>query len=86
MKKNRSSFLIEYPEGWMITLFDKGNFVKYFNSAEDDWEDALEYEELFMMTGKINNVRHRVKLGGYHEVSEIDIFNLDELLSLVSTR
>ena len=86
MKTNRSSFLIEYPEGWMITLFDGDMNVNYFNSAEDDWEDVLEYEELFMMAGKINNTRHRVKLGTYQEVSEINIFDLGELLSFISTR
>ena len=37
---------------WTVYCFENGGlYKKYFNDAEDDWDDALDYVDLFLENG-----------------------------------
>jgi hypothetical protein len=82
MQKNqgRYVFVFEYDQDWMIVCYkydeDRCSFhnTKYFNSAEDDWDDALDYVDLFLENG---GKKYWYKLPDYDHIANIDIFQLD---------
>lgn len=43
----RYAFIFDYNEGWMIILYQNGKQSKYFNSAEDGWDNSIDYMNLF---------------------------------------
>ena len=47
----RYAFVFDYDRGWMIVLYQDGKQSKYFNSAEDGWDNSIDYMNLFLENG-----------------------------------
>lgn len=70
---DRYVFIFDYTGGWMILCFENENNEKYFNSAEDGWDDALDYADMFLKNG---GTKYYYQLPSYDLVKDLDIFNL----------
>ena len=71
--KERYAFMFEYENEWMIVLYENGRNVKYFNNSDNDWDDALDYVDLFLENG--GNM-YQYELPSYSYITDLDIFNL----------
>lgn len=71
--KERYTFMFEYENEWMIVLYENGRNVKYFNNSDNDWDDALDYVDLFLENG--GNM-YQYELPSYSYIIDLDIFNL----------
>lgn len=72
--KERYAFVFEYENDWMIVLYENGINVKYFNSAENDWDDSLDYVALFLESG---GNRYWYNLPSYNYIENLNIFELE---------
>ena len=70
---NRYVFVFNYGRDWMIICYKDGNDDKYFNSAENDWDDSLDYAEMLIENG--GNMYY-YELPSYDLIKSIDIFSL----------
>lgn len=66
-------FIFEYGRDWMIVCYEDGVNKKYFNSAEDDWDNSLDYADMFIKNG---GNKYYYKLPDYDCVADINIFSL----------
>ena len=73
--RNRYVFIFDYGSDWMIVCYENGVDKKYFNSAEDGWDNSLDYADMFIENG---GNRYYYKLPSYDCVAEIDVFNLKD--------
>lgn len=73
--KERYVFIFDYPESWMIVLYENGINTKYFNSEDSNWEDSIFCAELFVENG---GNEYYYKLPSYDVISDIDIFELKD--------
>lgn len=73
MKNNRYVFFFEYGRDWMIGCYGSNEEEKYFNSAENYFDDSLDYVDLFLEN--CGNKYH-YELPDYSYVENIDIFDL----------
>lgn len=71
---NRYAFIFDYTEGWMIVLYENGVEEKYFNSAEDGWDNSLDYTNMFV--GE-SGTKYYYQFSEYDLVADIDIFSLE---------
>lgn len=72
---NRYIFIFDYGRDWMIICYENGTYKKYYNSAEDDWDNSLDYADMFIENG---GNRYYYKLPNYDHVADIDVFNLND--------
>ena len=49
--RNRYVFIFDYGSDWMIVCYENGVDKKYFNSAEDGWDNSLDYVDMFVENG-----------------------------------
>lgn len=83
MDKEQGSyvFIFEYGRDWMVVCYESSENrqcftkTKYFNSAEDFWDNALDYVNLFLKNG---GNKYWYELPDYDYICDIDIFNLDD--------
>lgn len=73
--KSRYVFIFDYGCDWMILCYENEYNRKYFNSAEDNWDDSLDYADMFIENG---GNRYYYKLPSYDAVSGIDVFSLHD--------
>ena len=73
--KNRYVFIFDYECDWMIVCYKDGVEEKYFNSAEDDWDDSLDYADMFVENG---GNRYYYKLPDYDYLEGISVFSLED--------
>lgn len=73
--KNRYVFIFDYGYDWMIVCYEDGVEKKYFNSSEDDWDDSLDYADIFIENG---GNRYYYKLPDYDYIVGINVFNLED--------
>ena len=71
----RYAFIFDYNEGWMIILHQNGKQSKYFNSAEDGWDNSIDYMNLFLENG---GNRYYYQGHTYEDVANIDVFSLSD--------
>lgn len=71
--KERYAFIFDYNGGWMILLYEDGINTKYFNSAENGWDDSLDYTDLFIGNG---GTKYHYMLPSYDFIKNIDVFGL----------
>lgn len=72
--KERYVFIFDYPEDWMIVLYENGEEIKYFNSSENNYDDSLFCAELFVENG---GTTYHYKLPSYDIISDLDVFELN---------
>ena len=72
---NRYAFVFDYGRDWMIVCYKNGNEDKYFNSAEDDWDDSLGFAEMFIENG--GNMYY-YELPSYDFIENMDVFSLKD--------
>ena len=70
---DRYVFIFDYESDWMILCYENGRNKKYFNSSEDDWDNSLEYAELFIENG---GNEYYYKLPSYDLIDDMDVFEL----------
>lgn len=73
--KNRYVFIFDYGRDWMILCYENGRNTKYFNSAEDGWDNSLDYADMFVENG---GNKYYYKLPNYDYVASIDVFDLED--------
>lgn len=71
----RYAFVFDYERDWMIVLYQDGKQSKYFNSAENDWDDSLDYVDIFLENG---GNRYYYQGHTYDDIADIDIFSLKD--------
>ena len=71
----RYAFIFDYNGGWMIILYQNGKLSKYFNIAEDGWDDSIDYMNLFLENGWN---RYYYQGHSYEDVANIDVFSLSD--------
>jgi hypothetical protein len=69
----RYAFIFDCNGSWMIVYYENNSEYKYFNSAEDDWDNALYYVDTFLENG---GNKYYYKVPSYDYVEDIDIFEL----------
>lgn len=70
---NRYVFIFDYGRDWMILCYENGTNKEYFNSAEDDWDNSLDYADMFIENG---GNKYYYKLPSYNLIENIDVFDL----------
>lgn len=73
--ENRYVFIFDYGSDWMIICYNNEFESTYFNSADNDWEYALNYARLFLKAG---GNEYYYKLPNYDCVADIDVFKLKD--------
>ena len=82
--KKRWVFMFElegerYRDGWDVYCFENGgSYKKFFNNAEDDWDDALDYVDLFLENGG-NRYHYVIPESSQGLFFEMDCEELEEL-------
>lgn len=71
--RERYVFIFDYTGGWMILLYEDGTNTKYFNSAEDGWDNSIDYANMFVENG---GEKYYYMLPSYDYVKDIDVFEL----------
>lgn len=71
--KERYAFIFYYEGDWMIVLYEDGDNTKYFNSSKDEWDDSLDYVDMFLENG---GNKYYYKLPSFEYVCDLDVFNL----------
>jgi hypothetical protein len=69
----RYVFIFKYDSDWMILLYKEGKEYKYYNSAEDGWDNAIDHVNDFVELG---GNKYYYQLPAYEYVSSIDVFSL----------
>lgn len=69
----RYVFIFEYGSDWMILLYKDGKEYKYYNSAEDGWDNSLDHANDFVSMG---GAKYYYQLPDYEHVANIDVFSL----------
>lgn len=72
--KERYVFIFDYDGGWMILLYEDRINTKYFNSAENRWDNSLDFADLFIENG---GKKYYYMLPSYDLVEDIDVFKLE---------
>lgn len=70
---NRYVFIFDYGINWMILCYENGTNKEYFNSAEDDWDNSLDYADMFIENG---GNKYYYKLPSYNLIENLDVFDL----------
>lgn len=73
----KTVYIFEYGRDWMILLYKDGKENKYWNSAEDSWDDVLGMID--MLDLPVSEV-YRYKLESYEQVCQIveDVFDIKD--------
>ncbi len=58
----------------MILLYENGINTKYFNSAEDEWDNSLNYADMFVENG---GNKYYYILPSYDYLDDVDVFELE---------
>ena len=69
----RYAFVFDYDGSWMVVCYKNNSDYKYFNSAEDDWDNALDYVDIFLEN---SGNKYYYKLPSYDYLENIDVFEL----------
>ena len=69
----RYSFIFDYDDSWMVVCYENNSECKYFNSAEDDWDAALDYVDMFLEN---SGNKYYYELPSYDYLENIDVFEL----------
>lgn len=69
----RYAFIFDYDDSWMVVCYKSKYDYKYFNSAEDDWDNALDYVDMFLENG---GNKYYYELPSYDYLEDIDVFAL----------
>lgn len=69
----RYAFIFDYDGSWMVVCYENNSECKYFNSAEDDWNNALNYVDMFLENG---GNKYYYELPSYDYLEDIDVFGL----------
>lgn len=78
----RYAFIFDYDDSWMVVCYKSKYDYKYFNSAEDDWDNALDYVDMFLENG---GNKYYYELPSYDYLEDIDVFALpNEPISTLS--
>lgn len=72
--KERYVFIFDYDGGWMILLYENGINTEYFNSAENGWDNSLDFADLFIENG---GKKYYYMLSSYELIEDINVFKLE---------